>query len=89
MAKRFFDTELDDKQWFMELSCRLKCAVQHIFRKCDHAGIWEPNYALAAAYVGEGGFTELELLGIDGGQQSRKTVARTQRALFLPEATNV
>jgi len=69
MAKRFVDTELDDKPWFNQLSCRLKCAVQYVFRKCDNAGIWEPNYVIAAAYVGEGGFREDELLAIDNGQQ--------------------
>jgi hypothetical protein len=69
VAKRFFDTELDDKEWFMTLSCRLKCAVQYLFRKCDATGVWEPNYILATAYVGEGGFTEQEILSIDGGRQ--------------------
>lgn len=72
MAKRFVDTELDDKPWFNELPCRLKCAVQYIFRKCDSAGIWEPNYVIATAYVGEGGFKESEILCIDGGGQFEK-----------------
>lgn len=72
MAKRFVDTELYDKPWFTELPCRLKCAVQYIFGKCDHAGIWDPNYAIAAVYVGEGGFQEYELLAIDGGGQFEK-----------------
>jgi hypothetical protein len=72
MSKRFVDTELDDKPWFNELPCRLKCAVQYIFRKCDSAGIWEPNYAVAAVYVGEGGFKEGEILSIDGGTQFEK-----------------
>lgn len=72
MAKRFIDTELDDKPWFNELPCRLKCAVQYIFRKCDSAGIWEPNYVVAAVYVGEGGFKEFEILAIDGGTQFEK-----------------
>lgn len=72
MAKRFTDTELDDKEWFMTLTCRLKCAVQYLFRKCDATGVWEPNYILATAYVGEGGFTEQEILSIDGGRQFEK-----------------
>jgi hypothetical protein len=72
MSKRFVDTELYDKPWFNSLSCRLKCAVQYIFGKCDSAGIWEPNYVIAAAYVGEGGFVETEILEIDGGQQFEK-----------------
>lgn len=72
MPKRFTDSELDDKEWFMTLSCRLKCAVQYLFRKCDATGVWEPNYILATAYVGEGGFTEQEILSIDGGKQFEK-----------------
>lgn len=72
MAKRFTDTELYDKPWFMTLPCRLKCAVEYLFKKCDSTGVWEPNYILAAAYVGEGGFTEAELLSIDGGKQFEK-----------------
>lgn len=81
MANRFIDTELDDKPWFMLLSCRLKCAVQHVFRKCDTAGVWDPNYIIAAAYVGEGGFTEEELLSIDEGRQFEKL---PNGKIFLP-----
>lgn len=71
MAKRFCDTELSDKEWFMHLSCRLKCAVRYLFDKCDNAGVWTPNYTLAAVYVGEP-FLEIELLEIDGGNQFEK-----------------
>jgi hypothetical protein len=72
VAKRFTDTELYDKPWFMALSCRLKCAVEYLFKKCDNTGVWEPNYIIASAYIGEGGFTEQELLAIDGGEQFEK-----------------
>lgn len=65
----------------MTLSCRLKCAVQYLFRKCDATGVWEPNYILAAAYVGEGGFSEQELLNIDGGKQFEKL---PNGKIFLP-----
>lgn len=71
MAKRFIDTELDDKEWYMRLSCRLKCAVGFLFRKCDAAGIWEPNYILAGTYIGEP-VTENEILAIDQGKQFEK-----------------
>lgn len=81
MAKRFIDTELDDQPWFCELSCRMKCAVQYLFRKCDHAGIWQPNYKIAEAYIGEGGFTEQELLAIDQGRQFMKL---PNGKIFLP-----
>jgi hypothetical protein len=81
VAKRFTDTELYDKPWFMILSCRLKCAVEYLFKKCDATGVWEPNYILAATYVGDGGFTEQELFSIDGGKQFEKL---PNGKIFLP-----
>lgn len=51
--KRFFDTELWDKEWFMELSPKMKCLVQFIFAKCDQAGVWSPNWTLASAQIKE------------------------------------
>ena len=69
--KRFCDTELSDKEWFMDLSCRLKCAVRYLFDKCDSAGVWVPNYKLASTYVGEP-FTEDEILSVDSGDQFQK-----------------
>lgn len=53
MAKRFTDTELWDKDWFMSLSCKHKCLVRYIFDKCDNAGVWSPNWSLASTYIGE------------------------------------
>jgi len=42
-----------------------------LFDKCDSAGVWTPNYKLAAIYVGET-FTEAEILEVDGGDQFEK-----------------
>lgn len=53
MAKRFRDTEIWDKDWFMKLSCKHKCLISFIFDKCDVAGIWEANWTLASLYVGQ------------------------------------
>lgn len=53
MAKRFTDTEIWDKEWFMELPLVKKCLVRYIFDKCDAAGIWSPNWKLASMYIGE------------------------------------
>ena len=53
MAKRFVDTELWDKEWFMELSCKHKLLIKFIFDKCDASGVWSPNYVLVTAYIGE------------------------------------
>ena len=68
MAKRFTDTEIWDKQWFMDLSPRMKCFVKYVRDKCDVAGIWYANYILASVYIGEH-VSEDELLGIDNGEQ--------------------
>lgn len=52
-----------------------------MFKKCDATGVWEPNYILAATYVGDGGFTEQELFTIDGGRQFEKL---PNGKIFLP-----
>lgn len=71
MAKRFTDTELWDKEWFMALSCKYKCLVKYVRDKCDLSGIWSPNWGLANSYIGEA-VSEKELLEIDGGKQFKK-----------------
>lgn len=53
MAKRFQDTDLWDKEWFMALKPKLKCLVQFIFAKCDQAGVWSPNWMLASSFINE------------------------------------
>lgn len=53
MAKRFTDTELWDKEWFMNLSVKHKCLIRFLFDKCDAAGVWSANYVLATQYIGE------------------------------------
>lgn len=68
MPKRFIDTELWDKEWFMRLSTKHKCLVKYVRDKCDIAGIWSPNYLLASVYIGEQ-VSEEELLNIDSGKQ--------------------
>lgn len=71
MSKRFVDTELWDKKWYMSLSPKLKCLAKYVRDKCDIAGIWDCNYQLASVYIGEQ-VTEEELLGIDNGKQFEK-----------------
>ena len=68
MPKRFTDTELWDKEWFMSLSTKHKCLVKYVRDKCDIAGIWNPNYILASVYIGEK-VSQEELLNIDNGKQ--------------------
>lgn len=71
MAKRFTDTELWDKEWFMQLKPKLKCLVKFVRDKSDLCGVWSPNWSITNSYIGEK-VTEKDLLSIDGGQQFHK-----------------
>lgn len=51
--KRFTETEIWDKEWFMKLSPKHKCLLKFIFDKCDNAGVWSPNWILATACVND------------------------------------
>ena len=66
MAKRFTDTELWDREWFMSLSPVDKCAVSYIKDKCDCVGVWKPNFPLAEFYI-KGKPNWKELPGKSGG----------------------
>lgn len=68
MSKRFTDTEIWDKEWFMLLKPKQKCLVKYVRDKCDIAGVWSPNWILASTYIGEK-VTQSELLEIDRGAQ--------------------
>ena len=70
MAKRFRDTEKGDKEWYMKLTPRLKCAVDFIHDKCDVAGVWSVNMDLLNKYVNDRKKVAIkEILSIDGGRQ--------------------
>jgi hypothetical protein len=68
MAKRFIDTNIWDKAWYMSLSCKSKCIARYLFERCDNAGIWEPNYMIASVHIGEN-ICEEDILSIDSGKQ--------------------
>lgn len=68
MAKRFTDTELWDKEWFMKLNPTLKCLVKFVRDKADLSGVWSPNWTIANTYIGAK-VNEKMLLEIDGGDQ--------------------
>jgi hypothetical protein len=53
MSKRFYDTGLIEKEWYMKLKHNERCAMHIIFSKCDNVGVWEPNFILADALLGE------------------------------------
>lgn len=80
--KRFTDTEIWDKEWFMDLCPKLKCLIRYLFDNCDAAGVWTPNWKLATLHIGETvSATDLKLLNgqieiLPGGK------------IFLPDFIN-
>lgn len=68
MPKRFVDTDIWEKEWFMSLTPTEKCLVKYVRDKCDIAGIWKPNYTLASYVIGSKVDEEM-LLNIDNGKQ--------------------
>lgn len=53
MSKRFTDTQLWEKAWFMRLKPKHKCLWNFLKDRCDQSGVWEPNWELASIYIGE------------------------------------
>lgn len=53
MSKRFRDTGLWDKDWYVGLSCAERCAVDYIFCRCDAVGVWAPAFNTADKLIGE------------------------------------
>lgn len=68
MPKRFVDTDIWEKEWFMQLNPTEKCLVKYVRDKCDIAGIWKPNFILASYVIGDKVTLET-LVGIDNGNQ--------------------
>ena len=52
MSKRFTDTELWAKPWFMDLTLAEKLAWFYIKDRCDNVGVWTPNFPLAEFVLG-------------------------------------
>ena len=44
MPKRFRDTELWDEDWYLDLSGAEMLFFAYICDRCDHAGLWRPNF---------------------------------------------
>ena len=68
MPKRFVDTDIWEKEWFMSCTPTEKCLVKYVRDKCDLAGIWKPNFTLATYVIGSKVDEEI-LLNIDNGNQ--------------------
>jgi hypothetical protein len=53
MAKRFTDSELWNKDWFLELSIKQKLLVKYVFDNCDIAGFLEISFRTLSFVLGE------------------------------------
>ena len=52
MGKRFTDTEIWAKPWFMSLTIAEKLVWFYIKDNCDNVGVWVPNFPLADFVLG-------------------------------------
>jgi hypothetical protein len=52
MAKRFTDTDKWKKKWYRGLTPANKLFWQYITDNCNHGGIWEVDFGLAAFQIG-------------------------------------
>ena len=52
MGKRFVDTEIWEKGWFMGLDTSDKLAMLFVLTKCDNVGVWNHNKPLADILIG-------------------------------------
>ena len=53
MSKRFCDTEIWQKEWFLNLSAVERQLFLYIKDNCDCAGFFVPNYALLSFVMGQ------------------------------------
>jgi hypothetical protein len=52
MPKRFTDSAIWGKEWFMDLKAGEKAAWFYIKDQCDAVGVWQPNFKLASFILG-------------------------------------
>jgi hypothetical protein len=53
MGKRFRDTGLWDKDWYISLSCSERSALDYVLCRCDAVGVWCPAFVIAEKLIGE------------------------------------
>lgn len=64
MSKRFTDTEIWQKEWFLKYTLKQKVLIRFLFDNCDVAGVYEPNFTLLSVYIGEK-TTEEDILSLN------------------------
>lgn len=65
MAKRLIDTGLVSQNWYQNLDPKKKALYIHLLCSCDVAGVFEVNYRLMSAYIGDQ-ISEQDLFGAFG-----------------------
>jgi hypothetical protein len=53
MPKRFRDTGLWDKDWYVALTCAERCAFDYALSRCDAVGVWAPAPVIASKIIGD------------------------------------
>ena len=78
MAKRFTDTELWGKEFFLKYSMKQKLLLRYLYDSCDNAGIYEPNYILLEVFIGEK-ITEADILSLN---TDKKRIVKLENGNF-------
>lgn len=78
MAKRFTDTELWGKEFFLKYSMKQKLLLRYLYDSCDNAGIYEPNYILLEVFIGEK-ITEEDILSLN---TDKKRIVKLENGKF-------
>ena len=78
MAKRFTDTELWGKEFFLKYSMKQKLLLRYLYDSCDNAGIYEPNYILLEVFIGEK-ITEDDILSLN---THKKRIVKLENGKF-------
>lgn len=68
MPKRFTDTGLWQKEWFLNYTMKQKLLLRFLYDNCDNAGIYEPNYSLLRVYIGEE-VTESDIISLNTNKE--------------------
>ena len=79
MAKRFTDTEIWFRTWFMEMTPTEKLAFKYIKDRCDSVGVWSPNMVMLKMLTGYDGTIE-NLIG-----KSNQNLELFNGKIFLPD----